>query len=221
MTLDAGVNTLPAQPGTGQGFGPAGWSALPAVSVIGNRWVLATTASTLLPVAVNGRQARWLRATLPVEPPALQISAALDFAVNGAAAGALVGFDAAYSNSVPLDFTRDVLPFGERPRLSDTFFFPSDAAFAGAGTRITIAFTFTKPAGGVKTSTDLVLNWEAWDGRTATLIGTTSKTTAVGVTDTTAALSVDASGSVSFTLPTAIPRSKVGAVTSRDRKTVV
>jgi baseplate J-like protein len=81
---------------------------------------------------------------------------------------------------------------------------------------VTISFTFTTPPGGVNTTNNPKLQWEAWDGVHATSLGTTtaSGTVTGGLTDSTKAFS-QASGAVTFTLPAAIPRSTVGAVTSR------
>src|SRR5262249_533819 len=99
---------------------------------------------------------------------------------------------------------------------NDAFFIASDAAFAVAGTTVTIAFAFTTPPGGVNIANDPKLQWEAWDGVHATSLGTTtaSGTVTGGLTDSTKAFR-QAAGPVVFTLPSAIPRSTIGAVTSR------
>jgi hypothetical protein len=213
LTLDAQGAALPSTPIVWARAAPGGgWTQLPPVTVAGSKWIQTAAASALGTITVSGVKARWLRATVPAGSPSVTITGAVGFNVATA-----TQVDAAAVNGQQADFTRDVQPFGDRPQFNDTFFIASDAAFAVAGTTVTIAFAFTMPPGGMNTSSDLKLQWEAWDGVHATLLGTTTKSgagTDVLTTDSTRAFTL-AGGNVVFTLPVAIPRSTIGPVTSR------
>ncbi len=215
VTLDAGTNTLPGQQVTwSKANASGGWTPLPPVTVDGHKWVVQTTAASVGAITVGGVAARWLRATVPVmgvPPPDMKVTTAVGFTVDHkiqidptALPTLLVPFDAAYSNGQPVDFTRDILPFGDRPKFNDTFYFASNAGFAFAGTAVTLNITLTPWPGGTN-ATNPVLKWETWDGQTATALTITG--------DTTNAFR--ANGAVTFTIPSAIPRSTIGSVTSR------
>jgi hypothetical protein len=212
LTLDGQGAALPSTPIVWASAAPGGgWIQLPPVTVAGSKWIQTAAASALGTITVSGVKARWLRAIVPVGSPSVAITGTVGFNVATA-----TQVDAASVNGQQADFTRDVQPFGNRPQFNDTFFIASDAAFAVAGTTVTIAFAFTTPPGGVNIATDPKLQWEAWDGVHATSLGTTTGSGAVtgGLTDSTKAFS-QASGTVVFTLPAAIPRSTIGTVTSR------
>ncbi|HMG56385.1 MAG TPA: hypothetical protein VK601_22955, partial [Kofleriaceae bacterium] len=223
VVLDGGGVALPATAVTWEARGPSGWAALPPVAVAGGKWTLSAPASQIGAVTVNGVKARWLRATVPAGSPAMAVTTALAFTVTHksqidptAPATLPVPLDAALANGQPLDFTRDILPFGDRPRFNDTFYLASDAGFAVGGATVTLTFTLTPPPLGVNASSDLKLQWEIWNGQTATVLGTTTSagTTTGGLTDGTKAFT-QAGGAVSFALATAIPRATIGGVTSR------
>lgn len=212
LTLDGMGGSLPSTPIVWSSAAPSGgWMQLAPVSVDGSKWIQSASVANLGVIAVSGVKARWLRAVVPAGSPFVQIRGAVGFSV-----AAPIQIDAAFVNGQQADFTRDIQPFGGRPQFNDTFFLASDAAFAVAGTEVTISFTFTLPPGGVNIATDPKLVWEAWDGVQARSLGTTtaSGTVTGGLFDSTRAFS-QASGSVGFTLSSAIPRSTIGAVTSR------
>ena len=149
--------------------------------------------------AVGGVPGRWLRgvvtSTTPVAPVALSAQIDPVDAAQGMAP------EAAFFNSVRLDLTRDWLPFGERPQPGDVFYLASDGGFGGDGATVTLAFTLTTPGGAAD---GLAIAWESWDG---------ARATALAASDTTNAFT--ASGRVSFTLATRIPRSTINGVENR------
>lgn len=209
----AAASALPGQPVQWAAFSGGAWVSLPAVTVAGTTWRLAASAPSIGEVEVAGQAARWLRGSFPAPPPPLRLTA--DVAV----AGSGIPLDAAFVNGQPADFTRDVLAFGERPRAGDVFYFAGDDAFAVAGAAVTLTLTLTIPAQGVNASTDLQLQWEAWNGQVATLLGTSTPAVstvgpgAAAFADNTAALTK--TGAVTFTLRAAIPRSTLRGVTRR------
>jgi hypothetical protein len=205
----AATSALPGQPVQWAAFDGAAWASLPPVTVQGTSWRLVADAQRIGAAQVAGAAARWLRGSFPAAPPPLRLTAEIAVAVAGAP------LDAAFTNGQAADFTRDVLVFGERPRAGDVFYLASDDAFAIAGAAVTLAVGLTIPPQGVNASPDLRLQWEAWDGRAATLLGTStpSSTGAAPFSDTTKAFT--ASGAVTLQLGAAIPRSTIRGVTSR------
>jgi hypothetical protein len=180
-----------------------GWVTLPSSpSPDGHSAVVTTAASQVGLVEVNGRRAYWLRAaTLPYEE---HVARSASVTVAGTAAAP----DAAALNAVTLDVSKDLQPFGERPRFNDAFFIGSDAAFATAGAALSLTFTTSAaypPAGGAANSPQLA--WEVWDGKRATKLTLTQ--------DTTQNFTSQHGGVVTFTLGAAVPRAVVAGVTSR------
>ncbi|MDV3002736.1 MAG: hypothetical protein N5P05_004391 (plasmid) [Chroococcopsis gigantea SAG 12.99] len=70
--------------------------------------------------------------------------------------------EAAFFNSIPLDVGKPFLPFGEKPKLGDSFYIAHGQAFAKAGTKITLNIDFISIGG---RSNNLLLKWEIWTGK--------------------------------------------------------
>lgn len=119
----------------------------------------------------------------------------------------------AFTNLQPLDLGADFYPFGEEPVFNDTFYFAHDDAFSKPNALITLDITLTNPVGSERTeapfvvqpSANLVLAWEAWDGKSWQQLGLSGIQYAslgvntYGFSDTTFALTRN--GQVSFRLP--------------------
>ncbi len=179
---------------------------------------------TIPPAAIDGRENRWLRCRLltPVtsadEPrqgmerksqlpdvESIRIIAKLNR--GGLAA------DAAFTNSLPIDLSKDFFPFGEKPGFGDTLWLAHGEAFSTSRAQIVLNITLTNPAGSqeqppkpVKTDGKPNLKWELWDGAAWVEIGTSTTTgpkppnpDKFKFTDTTEAMTK--SGEVKFTLP--------------------
>jgi hypothetical protein len=75
-----------------------------------------------------------------------------------------------FANQVPLDLSKDFLPFGEKPKIGDVFYLASDEAFSkpGAEVQLYVNLTTGTPPGA---SEDLRLTWEFWNGREWQLLG--------------------------------------------------
>ena len=85
----------------------------------------------------GGGEAHWLRAQL--RTPLINVSSlphieALTMRVR---IDDNAPIDAAFFNSIPLDLSKDFYPFGEAPKLADTFYLASNVAFSKPGARIT------------------------------------------------------------------------------------
>jgi hypothetical protein len=182
-------------------------------------------------VTVNGVQGRWLRIrflaspTNKPEPPATlakaesrhlkSVSVHIEIERPG------LRIDLAFANAVPIDLTKEFLPFGERPKLGDTLYLASREAFSLANSVVTIHFELLNPAS--ETARRSIpaahpraarLVWEFWDGLTWAQLGTSESETVVRIrnevtnfSDTTAAFSE--SGDVSFKFPSLPQRATV------------
>jgi predicted phage baseplate assembly protein len=95
--------------------------------------------------------------------------------------------DAAFANTASLDVSRPFLPFGELPRLGDTFFLRCDEAFSAPGAKVTLHFQLgqvfalrpvptaapapTPTPAPQPDPTSHKLRWETWDGTDWAAIG--------------------------------------------------
>ncbi len=171
---------------------------------------------------VAGTQSRWLRCRLLT--PITTSSVRLDLMVRESQLPSIQSVrivvrldsnnqglppDAAFSNALPLDTTKDFLPFGDSPKYGDTFYVANRETLSKAGAIITLNIKSTDAASaGIKppaASNDLKLKWEYWNGSKWSELATVDKNGVVGVpplqfTDTTKALTA-LTGSVSFKLP--------------------
>ena len=190
-------------------FSGGNWVDLPAVAVTPTSWRLTANAARVGAVPVAGTTARWLRGRFAAATPALRLTTELTIAVQSRPLAT------AFVNGQRADFTRDVFAFGERPRAGDVFYVANDDAFGLAQVTVDVEVDLTIPTGNVNASGDLTLQWEAWDGVRATVLGTATPATSspAGFADTTKAFT--ASGKVTFQLAAPIPRSTIGGVTSR------
>lgn len=205
--VDATAVRLPAEAVQWAAFRDGAWVDLPPVAATTSQWRLSADAGLVGEVEVAGVSARWLRGTFPAWLPAMmRLSATIAVAV------ADIPLQTAFVNGQPADFTRDVLPFGERPRVGDVFYLASDDAFAIAGATVVLSVTLTT-AGDPKDS--VRLEWEAWDGQRATPLGTSTQdsTGQAPFVDDTKAFTTN--GTVTLRLGDAIPRSTVHGITSR------
>ncbi|MEA2563578.1 MAG: hypothetical protein QOH06_5082 [Acidobacteriota bacterium] len=119
-----------------------------------------------------------------------------------------------FSNQVPVDLSKDFLPFGDKPRVGDAFYVANEEAFskplATAYLHFTTTDTGTAP---LPDTASILLAWECWDGREWRFIGNSAKTlsseeaaqnAALGFTDSTDGFTKAGGGTVSFPVPAAL-----------------
>lgn len=73
--------------------------------------------------------------------------------------------DLAVNNSTPLDMSKDFYPFGEKPKVNDTFYIACREAFSKAAAEISISIELSDP--GICPLPDTLyvkLSWEYWNG---------------------------------------------------------
>ncbi|GAB4192924.1 MAG: hypothetical protein Fur006_37640 [Coleofasciculaceae cyanobacterium] len=126
---------------------------------------------------VFGIKSRWLRCRLLtpivelVQLPSIKI---INFQVRLQRSQLLP--EKAFTNLLPVDLSKDFLPFGEKPKLGDTFYFADNNAFSKSGTAlIKLYINLTDPASGISPPTpsnNLKLQWEFWNGTIWVAIGT-------------------------------------------------
>ncbi len=192
-------------------------------------------AAAVPPAPVNGVQNRWLRGRLltPItsfqdqqvgmeRASRLPLIWSLQMTVVLNRSG--LSGETAFTNLLPVDLSKDFLPFGEKPRFSDTFWLAQHETFSVAGATVNLSIVLTNPIGSgnaaptpVNPSPGLRLNWEVWDGTAWVVMGTsqpgpTQPPGANGFTDATGALT--RSGNVSFVLPSSVAAATVNGVSN-------
>ncbi len=120
--------------------------------------------------------------------------------------------DAAFTNQIPIDLSKDFFPFGEQPKIGDACFLASQAVFAKTRAAVTLNVTVTPPdeASGLKksaASANLELTWEYWNGQAWIAFGISTIAREQpdlnrdnAFTDTTKAFTE--TGAIQFMLPT-------------------
>ena len=156
---------------------------------------------------INGVEASWLKVALNQSlifgsPPLPKIQG-ITTRVSVTQSNLLP--DLGFTNSSPLDLTKDFYPFGETPRLSDTLYLASQEVFAKAGARVTvnIALNETVP---VNSENEVELAFDTWDGKAWQPLSVTSSSPATA--------KFSQSGSISFTLPNQIGLGEVNGKTN-------
>ena len=125
--------------------------------------------------------------------------------------------EAAFTNTVPVDLSKDFFPLGERPRYGDVFYLANGETFARPGASVGLNVTLVNPASlgaaspipATRASANLSLLWEYWDGRSWKNL-VTALPAQSNASDTTRALTE--SGRVSFVLPNDAAAANVNGV---------
>jgi len=81
-------------------------------------------------------------------------------------------------NASKLDLTKDSYPFGERPKLGDTFYFAQKEAFSNPDAKITIHLNLTKASSAATDASTTIppqLTWEFWNGSAWEALGVSGK----------------------------------------------
>lgn len=79
--------------------------------------------------------------------------------------------DAASANGLPLDLGKEVFPFGEKPKLGDSFYLSHGEAFSQVGAKVTLRLSVVDPKayvqeGVIQTARSKpTLVWEFWNGQ--------------------------------------------------------
>lgn len=120
-----------------------------------------------------------------------------------------------FANQAPLDLSKDALPFGDKPKIGDTFYLAADEALSKPGATAELHIEMTDLPKPGSTSPTAMLTWESWDGREWLLLGNTGlgatttdpQNNSARLRDTTNAFLK--SGTVSFTVPCGLAPSEV------------
>ena len=107
-----------------------------------------------------------------------------------------------FTNTIPLDVSKDFYPFGAQPAFNDTFYVACEAALAQPGATVEMTVMLTNPPdrsgpiGAVKRDGNPVVTWEVSTGRPWQELRTSDAATP--------SLSLTNTGTVTFTLPATI-----------------
>jgi hypothetical protein len=83
-----------------------------------------------------------------------------------------------YFEQVPLDLSKDVLPFGEKPKIGDTFYLANEEALSKPGAEVELHVVLTNPSDQNVTpppaeSDNVLLAWEFWNKQEWKILGHT------------------------------------------------
>jgi hypothetical protein len=184
---------------------------------------------------VHGIRSRWLRCRLltPISArptPAQgmvradQMPLLADVRMSASLARGGLTPDAAFVNGQAVDASRAFHPFGEKPKIGDTFFIGHREALGQPGGAITIDVALVNPIpdagdtpGSIRVTTpssDLRLKWEVWDGSAWALLGVTTPTGSTGGSLVDDGKAFTKSRPVRFTLPSSLASTRVNGVES-------
>jgi predicted phage baseplate assembly protein len=180
---------------------------------------LAADCSETEQTTIQGRTSSWLRGRLtkPLPPEPGLVLAQLDrLTIRTVIDRQLpetetmpenAGFppDKAFANTLELDVSKAIYPFGQQPQPGSAFYLTSAEAFAKAGAEVTLHLTYVVPeSDGSSNTTPLatpVVTWEYWNGRSWSALATVPETAVVG--------RFEATGSLTFTVPPDMTLTKV------------
>lgn len=179
---------------------------------------LAADCSETKPTTIQGRTSSWLRGRLtgPLPPKPGLVLAQLDrLTIRTMIDRQLpetetvpenAGFppDKAFANTLELDVSKAIYPFGQQPQPGSAFYLTSAEAFAKTGAEVTLHLTYVAPEPDSSTSSPLttpVVTWEYWNGHSWSLLANVPEPAEVG--------RFEATGSLTFTVPPDITLTKV------------
>lgn len=123
---------------------------------------------------VNSVESHWLRCRLAtpiaasedaeagmLSPNALPEIESISLGVYTTASSLLP--TCAFTNSIPVDLSKDFFPFGEKPRFGDTLYLANVEAFSRKDTSVTLHVDLSESIT-PQTDGNVILNWEYWTG---------------------------------------------------------
>ncbi|APR88476.1 hypothetical protein A7982_13825 [Minicystis rosea] len=173
------------------------------------------------PSAVNGKQGRWIRASLTT--PLLDgsvVPSIRNVGLSSALIRSGLSADAAFAGSSPLDLSLDFYPFGGQPRIGDAFFLASGEVFGKPGAEVTLSFSPSAADQAADPNDDPTLVWEVWTESGWTEVGRSNRThpsidandnpyeppssSPCAFNDTTLAFTATGASQVTFTVPAGV-----------------
>ncbi|NEW61373.1 hypothetical protein GSY74_08770 [Sulfurovum sp. bin170] len=104
---------------------------------------------------VNGEEGYWIRATIDVVDKPISID---NFAIR---LSSISGLDASFTNDVPIDLSEIFFPFGEEPKLEDSWYLASTEGFSKSGHKVKLLLDNI----GLLTDGKATLSWEYNSGK--------------------------------------------------------
>ncbi|MGI0484842.1 putative baseplate assembly protein [Pantanalinema rosaneae CENA516] len=155
--------------------------------------------------SVNNQEAAWLKIQLK---DSLSLSSSLP-KIQRIIASAHVDHqgiqpELGFTNGVPLDLSKDFLPFGVQPTIGDTFYLASSEVFAHKGTRVKIHVVLNPES--MNSNSSLQVFWEVNNGYTWNPLNVQGNPEQV--------VHLQMTGDITFTLSEAISSSEVNGKTN-------
>ncbi len=187
-----------------------GITAIPisTVNSVANRWL---RCRLLTPITLaDNPETGMVRTTQLPEINSIAIEVTLDLTD--------LAIEAAFTNQLPIDLSKDFFPFGEKPKFGDSLYLANAEAFSRKDAQIRLNVTLTNPAlttppaegpappiPPTRTAGDPQLKWEFWNGKTwleLTVSGSSQPNPEALTT----------SGEISFTIPEQPAARKINGV---------
>ena len=118
--------------------------------------------STVAAIETNWIRCRLVGPLVPNDDQLPELLAINITATIGSPLDKPLPIEAAFTNTIQVDTTKDFFPFGEKPRVGDTLYLANKEAFSEKGAVITLNVNPGSP--GVGTD-NLQVSWEFWDGQ--------------------------------------------------------
>jgi hypothetical protein len=154
-------------------------------TVSGN--VKLTLPAPLPETVVNSITSRWLRCRLdsPIKlkwdeqskslVPGIKLPSIDKINITVTSARTGLSLDAALTNTQPVDLNQEFFPFGEKPKLGDSFYLAHREAFSQVGAKVMLSITVTNPKTYIQVEDKVriipdvrskpTLDWRYWDGK--------------------------------------------------------
>lgn len=183
------------------------------ISGMAGAWLRGRLLTPLVRDHAADPQGRWPGETVRVKHIMLEVRNRIDNA----------GIKQAFVNQIPLDMSKEVYVFGERPRFGDVLYVSHAEALGAGGGRVSLHVELFNPRGGgphgsipeTFASDDLSIQWEIsgageWKVLGTSQVGLATEDATTGFRDETQAFTK--SGDVSFLLPTDLDQQSINGV---------
>jgi hypothetical protein len=186
--------------------------------------VVFTNFVEVLQTTVQSDTRRWLRCQLQKPPISqFQLPSISSLTLNASLGSTGQPIEQAFTNLLPVDLSKPIFPFGEKPQFGDTLYLANKEAFSKSGATVTLHVdladlaTIGIPLPKTTKDPDAILEWEVWTSKGWVSVGTSTPNGPVAALsppqvkfrDTTQAFSVSGSDRVVELILPEDPQAKI------------